>query len=70
MRDLNENEPMHTATGMHRIQRIEDAGKSEKVYNLVVADFHTYFVGKSMILSHDVMAPGLTNLKVPGLAAR
>lgn len=69
MRELTANEPMHTATGMHRIQRVEDEGKSEKVYNLVVADFHTYFVGKSMVLSHDVMAPGLTNLKVPGLAA-
>jgi|GEM_PF-1738894 len=70
LRELAVNDPVHTVTGMHRIQRIEDEGKSEKVYNLVVADFHTYFVGNSMVLSHDVMSPGLTNVKVPGLAAQ
>lgn len=66
-RELAANQPLHTATGTKRIASIEDEGKSEKVYNLVVADFHTYFVGKSMILSHDVMTPALTDVKVPGL---
>lgn len=37
-------------------------------YNLVVADFHTYFVGKSGILSHDVLPPKPTNKLVPGLS--
>lgn len=67
MRKLNAEMPLHTVTGMQRISAIEDEGQVEKVYNLVVADFHTYFVGKSMILSHDVQTPSLTNVKVPGL---
>jgi len=38
-------------------------------YNLIVADFHTYFVGKSRILSHDNTIPTATGAVVPGLAA-
>lgn len=67
MRKLASEMPLHTATGMQRISAVEEDGQIEKVYNLVVADFHTYFVGKSMILSHDVQTPNLTNVKVPGL---
>lgn len=70
MRELTPKQPLHTVTGMQRITLVEDEGKIEKVYNLVVADFHTYFVGKSMVLSHDVMTPALTNVKVPGMLLR
>lgn len=69
MRELSPNQPLHTVTGLQRITAVDDEGKVEKVYNLVVADFHTYFVGKTMVLSHDVMTPALTNVKVPGLAS-
>ena len=68
-RELLPRQPLHTATGMRRIVIVVDEGHVEKVYNLVVADFHTYFVGKSMILSHDVTTPSLTNVKVPGLVS-
>ena len=68
-RELSPQKPLHTATGMNRITAVEDEGRVEKVYNLVVADFHTYFIGKEMVLSHDVQTPGLTNVKVPGLTA-
>ncbi len=44
--------------------------RREKICNLVVGDFHTCFVGQSMVLSHDVMTPALTDVKVPGLAAK
>jgi Pretoxin HINT domain len=67
-RELAARTPLHTVTGMLRITSVHDDNHMEKVYNLVVADFHTYFVGKSMILSHDVMTPALTNTKVPGLS--
>lgn len=69
VRNFTPEQPLHTVTGMQRISSTQDDGQVEKVYNLVVADFHTYFVGKTMILSHDVTTPRLTNVKVPGLAA-
>lgn len=37
-------------------------------YNLIVADFHTYFVGKARILSHDNTIPAATGAVVPGLS--
>lgn len=65
-RELRDGQPIHTATGMSRVSQIETAAE-EKTYNLVVADFHTYFVGHSHILSHDVLPPRPTNRLVPGL---
>lgn len=67
-RKLSSGQPIHTVTGMQRIERIVDKSRTASVYNLVVLDAHTYFVGKSMILSHDVLLPSPTNVKVPGLA--
>lgn len=66
-RDLKSGTPIHTSTGMSRVELIEAEPDPAQVYNLVVADFHTYFVGRDMILSHDVLQPALTNAKVPGL---
>jgi hypothetical protein len=34
---------------------------------LVVADFHTYFVGNTKLLSHDVTPREATIAKLPGL---
>ena len=65
-RELRDGQPLHTATGMTRVSHVESAAE-EKTYNLVVADFHTYFVGRSHILSHDVLPPRPTNKLVPGL---
>jgi hypothetical protein len=36
------------------------------VYNLVIDEFHTYFVGDRMILSHDVRQPEPTHGRMPG----
>ena len=69
-RELIPDHPVHTVTGMHRITAFEDKGRIEPVYNLVVADYHTYFVGNAMVLSHDVLPPSLTNVKIPGLSPR
>ena len=65
--ELKVGEPIHTVTGTSRLQGLETEPRPESVYNLVVADFHTYFVGQSLILSHDVLQPASTNTKVPGL---
>ena len=40
-----------------------------KTYNLVVADFNTYFVGKCRVLCHDNTLRAPTKSVVPGLAA-
>jgi hypothetical protein len=66
-RELAAGQPIHTATGMSRIESAAIESEPAPVYNLVVADFHTYFVGQGMILSHDVIQPSPTNVKVPGL---
>lgn len=68
-RRLNQLEgpsPAHTAVGTVQMSA-EDLPEKADVFNLVVADFHTYFVGKEMVLSHDVTPPSLTDCKVPGL---
>ncbi len=57
----------HGAEGTTPLQHNEPAGVGA-VYNLIVADFHSYFVGKSMIYSHDITARKPTDRLVPGLA--
>ncbi len=42
-------------------------GSRQETYNLVVADFHTYFVGKSRVLVHDNTRQRATNAIVPGV---
>jgi hypothetical protein len=65
--ELTAGAPVHTVTGTSRLKALESQPEPASVYNLVVADFHTYFVGPSLILSHDVLQPALTNTKVPGM---
>ena len=65
-RELAAEQPLHTPTGAIRVGAVESA-EPTPTYNFVVADFHTYFVGKSAILSHDVLPPKPTNKVVPGL---
>jgi hypothetical protein len=66
-RDLKPGQPIHTALGMSRIESVEENTGMAPVYNLVVADNHTYFIGPAMLLSHDVSQPQPTDIKVPGL---
>lgn len=56
----------HQVTGTAPTGSVEMAGKGP-AYNLVVADFHTYFVGDAKILSHDNTIRRPTNAQVPGL---
>lgn len=41
-------------------------GKDQPAYNLVVGEFHTYFVGRSRLLVHDNNCPQPTTATVPG----
>jgi Pretoxin HINT domain len=50
-----------------RVRSIEPAGEAE-AYNLVVAEFNTYFVGESGILVHDNSPRRPTRALVPGVA--
>lgn len=66
-RDLVPGKPFHSVTGTAEIGSLGSA-PAERIYNLIVADFHSYFVGKARILSHDITIRKPTNVVVPGLA--
>ncbi len=66
-RDLESQALLHTVTGNTPVWTAKK-GEAAQTYNLDVADFHTYFVGKTGILSHDVLTPRGTNNLVPGLS--
>jgi hypothetical protein len=59
----------HTLTGTVDLASVEPGDKQD-AFNLVVADFHGYFVGKDKILTHDNTVQKPTNCIVPGLAGR
>jgi len=59
---------LHTADGPARVTHVAEA-PAEQTYNLVVADFNTYFVGQQKVLSHDNTVRRPTSVVVPGLKA-
>jgi hypothetical protein len=68
-RDVKSGMLLHTVDGARHVSFVERASE-EPTYNLVVADFNTYFVGQSRVLSHDNTASRPTDNKVPGLAEK
>jgi hypothetical protein len=67
-RNLRSGQSLHCATGTVQVSLVSDSGPAERTYNMVVADFNTYFVGKERILSHDVTEKKTVRTIVPGLA--
>jgi hypothetical protein len=67
-RDLQSGMVLHTATGPARVLEVGKSGHAQ-TYNLVVADFNTYFVGEQRVLSHDNTVKRAVNCVVPGLKA-
>ena len=63
--DLEPGMLLHTATGLVPIVSL-DRGVDAETFNLVVADFSTYFVGQQKILSHDFTMRQPTSAVVPG----
>ncbi len=59
---------LHTARGNVPVTEVVEASSAE-TFNLVVADWHTYFVGSERILSYDVTELTPTLQVVPGLSA-
>jgi hypothetical protein len=67
-KDLQVGNCLRTSTGSISIQTFQVL-PSEKTYNLVIDQDHTYFVGQSRLLSFDASEAIPTFQKVPGLAA-
>ena len=62
------NDPAHVQRrGQESIIKVEELPKPDQAYNLVVADFNTYFVGSANVLVHDNLYRHPTLAKVPGL---
>jgi hypothetical protein len=57
---------LHTSGGPTPIVSLEE-GNDAATYNLIVADFATYFIGQQKILSHDFTPRQATSALVPGL---
>ncbi len=68
-RDLTPQTLLRTVTGNLAVWPAKE-GKSAETYNLIVADFHTYFVGKNGLLCQDLLFPAGTNNIAPGLARK
>jgi hypothetical protein len=57
---------VHGVSGAIRVDAVEP-GPKRKTYNLVVADWNTYFIGRGKLLVHDISLPRPTSTDVPGL---
>jgi hypothetical protein len=65
-RSLESGQLLHSLTGPVHVSPSEAQSEAE-TYNLVVADFSTYFVGQALLLSHDNTVRVPTRSLVPGL---
>ena len=68
-RNLKSGQYMHRVTGTTEVRSLVES-RRQQTYNLIVSDFHTYFVGLGKILSHDNTVRQSTDTIVPGLANR
>jgi hypothetical protein len=67
-RELQSGMVLHTAAGPARVSEVGKGGHAQS-FNLIVADFNTYFVGAQKVLSHDNTVKRAVNCVVPGLKA-
>jgi hypothetical protein len=65
-REIKSGNRLHCVNGTTTPQSV-DLTEAQRTYNLVVADFHTYFVGDNQIFTHDNTVRSPTNVVVPGL---
>jgi hypothetical protein len=66
-RELAPGDRFHSINGAVNVTGV-DAGEKVEVFNLHVGDFHTYFVGKNSVLTHDVTVRQPTDMALPGFA--
>lgn len=67
--ELQSGDVLHTVRGPLRVSSVEK-GPALETFNLIVDDFHTYFVGAAQALTHDFTTAGPTRAVVPGLIER
>jgi hypothetical protein len=67
-KELKVGQRLHAIGGAVVIDDIREADPAD-CFNLVVADFNTYFVGDARLLVHDNTLRGPTTAIVPGLLA-
>lgn len=60
---------LQTLAGAGQVRRVQSATDAE-TYNLVVADFNTYFIGTSGILAHDNTPRRPTQAVLPGIVKK
>jgi hypothetical protein len=65
-KELADGAILHGVNGPARVDAVAKADEAE-AYNLIVADFNTYFVGKAGVLVHDNTPREPTTATVPGL---
>lgn len=68
-RELRSGMRLHALDGSLPVYEV-GTGETAETFNLAVADFGTYFVGKEQVLSHDVTRQQPTDAIVPGLIDR
>ena len=66
-KELAAGQYLHGRSGAVPLWEVE-AGATAKAYNLVVADFNSYFVGRECVLVHDNSIPEPAESLVPGMA--
>ncbi len=59
---------LHCLSGVAVIKKVELEDTPARTYNLIVEDFHSYFVSNLAVMSHDNTMVQPTLCKVPGLA--
>jgi hypothetical protein len=68
-KELDDGAVLSGLHGASKVRSIEPAGEAE-AYNLVVAEFNTYFVGDSGILVHDNTPRRPTQAVLPGIVKK
>ena len=66
--NLKSGMQVHALSGTMPVLSVDGAAAAAETFNLIVADFHTYFVGEDRVLSHDLSSQRPTRSVVPGLA--
>jgi hypothetical protein len=65
-KELEDGAVLQSLAGTGRVKGVQSAPNAE-TYNLVVADFNTYFIGSSGILAHDNTPRKPTQAVLPGI---
>lgn len=66
-RSLKKGMALHTPRGTVKVVKVDEEDSQTKAFNLVVSDFHTYFVGNKRVYSYDNTERQPSLVAVPGL---